>query len=292
MVALVSHYIMPQSHCTVGPSRRLRRTPDAAPGWTCVTRDWTWPTARWSGITVGILVAPRRSKKSFEMFKTFVARPGSLLVFLLRDSTGKSPGRYRDHREGTETTRKSVFYYGTKPVDPGGPVCWLRPGSPRFARVHHGSLGLGTVDQGVALRKHPGRPRLAPVVRGWARQRPEASRWLAGGTPVVMVGIGWWRKYGWSRTWTVITEFLERGYIKSETARAFRYATLTLTVNIYQILFRRTLQPRNTSWMFSRNVQRLHLYNGSSGNPNHCANKELTGCRKQPTSQSAHAAKG
>ena len=27
-------------------------------------------------------------------------------------------------------------------------------------------------------------------------------------------------------------------------------------------------------------------------NPNHCANKELTGCREQPTSQSAHAAKG
>ena len=26
-------------------------------------------------------------------------------------------------------------------------------------------------------------------------------------------------------------------------------------------------------------------------NPNHCANKELTGCREQPTSQSAHAAK-
>ena len=128
MVALVSHYIMPQSHCTVGPSRRLRRTPDAAPGWTCVTRDRTWPTAGWSGITVGILVAPGRSKKSFKMFKTFVARPGSLPVFLLRDSTGKAPGRYRDHREGTVTTRKSVFYYGTKPVDPGGPLCWLRPG--------------------------------------------------------------------------------------------------------------------------------------------------------------------
>ena len=48
-----------------------------------------------------------------------------------------------------------------------------------------GSLGLGTVDQGVALRKHPSRPRLAPGVRGWARQRPEASRYLAGGTPVV-----------------------------------------------------------------------------------------------------------
>ena len=27
-------------------------------------------------------------------------------------------------------------------------------------------------------------------------------------------------------------------------------------------------------------------------NPNHWANKELTGCREQPTSQSAHAAKG
>ena len=27
-------------------------------------------------------------------------------------------------------------------------------------------------------------------------------------------------------------------------------------------------------------------------NPNHCPNKELTGCREQPTSQSAHAAKG
>ena len=26
--------------------------------------------------------------------------------------------------------------------------------------------------------------------------------------------------------------------------------------------------------------------------PNHCANKKLTGCREQPTSQSAHAAKG
>ena len=64
---------------------------------------------------MGILDAPGRSKISFEMFKTFVARP----VFLLRDSTGKAPGRYRDHREGIGTTRESVFHYGTKPVDPG-----------------------------------------------------------------------------------------------------------------------------------------------------------------------------
>ena len=76
-----------------------------------------------------------------------------------------------------------------------------RPGSPRFTGVHHGSLGLGTVDQGVALRKHPGRPRLALVVRGWAWQRPEASRCLAGGTPVVTVGTNWLRcAYGWSRS--------------------------------------------------------------------------------------------
>ena len=66
------------------------------------------------------------------------------------------------------------------------------PGSARFTRVHHGSLGLATVDRGVALWKHPGRPRLAPGVRGWARQRPEASRFRAGDTyPVVTVGTGW-----------------------------------------------------------------------------------------------------
>ena len=68
-----------------------------------------------------------------------------------------------------------------------------RPGSPRFTRVHHGSLGLGTVDQGVALRKHPGRPRLAPGVRGWPGSgqkhhvvSPVAPRWL----PLVPVGYG------------------------------------------------------------------------------------------------------
>ena len=39
--------------------------------------NWTWPTPGWSGITVGILDAPGRTKKSYELFKTFVARPGS-----------------------------------------------------------------------------------------------------------------------------------------------------------------------------------------------------------------------
>ena len=76
-----------------------------------------------------------------------------------------------------------------------------RHGSPRVTRAHHGSLGLGTADQAVALRKHLDRPRLAPGVRGWVRQRPEASRCLAGGTPVVTAGTGWlWREYGWSRS--------------------------------------------------------------------------------------------
>ena len=75
------------------------------------------------------------------------------------------------------------------------------PGSPRFPRVHHGSLGLGSFDQGVALREHSGRPRLAPGVCGWARQRLEASRCLAGGTSVVTVGTGWLRcEYRWSRS--------------------------------------------------------------------------------------------
>ena len=74
-------------------------------------------------------------------------------------------------------------------------------GSQRFTRAHHGSLGLGTADQGVALREHPGRPRLAPGLCGLARQRPEASRCLAGGTQVVTAGIGWLRReYGWSQS--------------------------------------------------------------------------------------------
>ena len=137
--------------------------------------------------------------------KSFVARPGSLPVFSSRDSTGKSPRRCRDHREGTGTTRESVFITVPNRLTPVVPdvdygnheSAW----SPRFTRVHYGSLGLGTVDRGVALRKHPGRPRLTPGVRGGVRQRPEASRCIAGGTPVVTAGTGWfWRKYGWSRS--------------------------------------------------------------------------------------------
>ena len=72
---------------------------------------------------MGILDAPGRSKKSFEMFKTFVARSESPPVFLLRNSTWKAPGKYRDRREGTGTIRESVFHCGTKPVDPGGLGC-------------------------------------------------------------------------------------------------------------------------------------------------------------------------
>ena len=100
-----------------------------------------------------------------------------------------------------------------------------QPGLPRFTRDHHGSLGLGTVNQGVALRKHPGRPRCL---------------WVFAGGP----GSG--QKHPDSAP--VITECLERGYIKCKTAHAFHHATLTLTVSIFQIMFRRTLQPRNTSW--------------------------------------------
>ena len=116
------------------------------------------------------------------------------------------------------------------------------PSSPRFTRVHHGSLGLGTVDQGVLLRQHSSRPRLAQGVRGWARQLSEASRCLADDTAVVTLV-------------QVVCTFRApsngdhgipgAGYIKSETAHVFH--SLTLTVNIFQILFRRTLPPRNTS---------------------------------------------
>ena len=76
-----------------------------------------------------------------------------------------------------------------------------QPGSPWSTSVHHSSLGLGTVDQGVTSQKHPARPRLALGVRGWARQRPEASCCLASDNPEVKVGTGWLqREYGWSRS--------------------------------------------------------------------------------------------
>ena len=98
-----------------------------------------------------------------------------------------------------------------------------RPDSPRFTRVHHGSLGLG-------------RPRSAPGVRGWARQRPEASRCLAGGTPVVTVGYGY-GDHG----------IPGAGVYKERNCSCVSLFNFRFDVNIFQILFRRTLPPRNTS---------------------------------------------
>ena len=204
---------MPQSHCTVGPSRRLWRTPDAEP-------KWTWDTRELNLVHIGMIRdnlghpgCAGTLKNKFWNVQNFRGPSRIPPVFLLRDCTRKAPERYRDHWEGTGTTRESVFHYCAKPIDPGWPR-WYRmlitvildwPSSPRFTRVHHGSLGMGTVDQGVLLRQHSSRPRLAPRVHGWARQWPEASRCLAAGTPVVtLVQV----VYGVS---TVITEFLERG---------------------------------------------------------------------------------
>ena len=65
-------------------------------------------------------------------------------------------------------------------------------GYPGSARLDHGSLGLGTVGQGVALRKHTGRLRLAPGVRRWGSVQkhpvvsPVAPRWLR----LVPIGYG------------------------------------------------------------------------------------------------------
>ena len=126
--------LMPQSHCTVGPSWRLRRTPDAKPGWTWVTQELNLVTPRWSGTL----------KKSFEMFETLVSRPGSPRYF----RSGIAPGK---HQQGTGITVKS-------PGPPGNILesvfsllhqagwprwSWMlitviqdRIGSPRFTRVH------------------------------------------------------------------------------------------------------------------------------------------------------------
>ena len=151
--------LMPQSQCTVGPSRRRpRMTSRGEPGSPGIKSGRHRED---SGSTWASWMRREARKK---VLKKFVARLGYLPVFSLRDSTGKAPGWYRDHRGGTGTIRKNVFHYGTKPVDPGGSGCWLWWSW--IGSVHHGSLGLGTVDQGVTLRKHPGRSRLAPGFRG------------------------------------------------------------------------------------------------------------------------------
>ena len=111
--------------------------------------------------------APGRSKKRFEMLKTFVARPGSL-----PESTGKVPG--------SPGPPGKVFFITVPsrltPVDPGGPGCLLRRSW--VGPVHHGSPGFTT----VALRKHSGRLRVFVAGRGSGQKHPDfapvESWWL------------------------------------------------------------------------------------------------------------------
>ena len=121
---------------------------------------------------------PQDARKSFETFKTFVVRPGSPRYF----RSGVAPGK---HRKATEIIWKapgppgnileSVCHDCMKPVNPRMLIKVIqdRPGVSRFTRVHHSSLGFGLVDQGVALRKHPCRPRLGS---GYSSMGPAAGQ--------------------------------------------------------------------------------------------------------------------
>ena len=139
---------------------------------------------------MGILHAPGRSKK--------VLRPVPDPSRCFR--SGIAPGNPREGAGITGTTRESVSITVPNRLTPVVPdvdygnheSAW----SPRFTRVHYGALGLGTVDRGVALRKHLGRPRLTPGVRrggggsGSDQKHPGVSpvapRWLR----LVPVGFG------------------------------------------------------------------------------------------------------
>ena len=108
---------------------------------------------------------PRTLEKVLKRSKLLWSVPESPRYF----RSGVAPGK---HRKATEITWKapgppgnilqSVCHDCMKPVDPRMLIKVIqdRPGLSRFTRVHHSSLGFDLVDRGVALRKHPGRPRL------------------------------------------------------------------------------------------------------------------------------------